>query len=103
MLRSRIFAAALAVALVLGACTRGDGPPPIALGSSCGACGMEIQDLRFACEQSLNGEWRTYDAIECLLRDRDPEKPPRIYLADYDRKTLHPADSMWVVRGRLAS
>ena len=94
----------LAIAFSLGACARAGGPPPIALGTACALCGMDIQDLRFACEQSVDGEWRAYDAIECLLRDRVPAgSAPEIYLADYDGRTLHAADSVWVVHGKLAS
>jgi nitrous oxide reductase accessory protein NosL len=104
MSRSVRFAWLLAAALALGACARAAGPPPIVLGSECAACGMEIQDLRFACEQSVDDKWRAYDAIECLLRERvGPAPATRIYLADYDRRTLHHADSVWVVHGNLSS
>jgi hypothetical protein len=64
---------------------------------------MEVQDLRFACERGDSGRWRVYDAIECLLRDAGTGPAGAVFLADYDRQTLHPADSLWVVRGEFAS
>ena len=91
---------ALPVVLLLS-CARPAGPPPIALGTPCAACGMEIQDLRFACERQAGEAWRVYDSIECLLGDGSAAG--RVYLADYDRKTLHHADSLWVVRGGFPS
>jgi nitrous oxide reductase accessory protein NosL len=42
-----------------------------------------------------------YDSIECLVRDAD--SPAGAWLADCDDRTLHAADSMWVVRGELPS
>jgi len=62
---------------------------------------MEIQDLRFACERRADKSWRVYDSIECLLGDGPVAGA--VYLADYDRKTLHSADSLWVVRGEFPS
>jgi hypothetical protein len=64
---------------------------------------MEMQDLRFACEREVGKGWRVYDAIECLLRDGVATSEGRVFLADYDRQALHPADSLWVVRGEFAS
>jgi hypothetical protein len=73
---------------------------------------MEVQDLRFACERHGAGTWRVYDAIECLIRDANvapggtggaPGIAGNAWLADYDRQTLHPADSLWVVRGSFPS
>jgi hypothetical protein len=62
---------------------------------------MRIEDLRYACEDVSAGTWRFYDAIECLLR-AEP-RGERAWLADYDRRTLHAAESVWVVRGDLPS
>ena len=100
----------LIAALLLGAgCAASGGPPPIAIGTPCAACGMEVQDLRFACERESDGRWRVYDAIECLMRDAGtaaPATPPGTgepWIADYDTRTLHAADSIWVVRGAFAS
>jgi hypothetical protein len=62
---------------------------------------MEIRDLRFACERRATTAWRAYDSIECLLRAGSIAEG--VYLTDYDRKTLHPADSLWVVRGEFPS
>jgi nitrous oxide reductase accessory protein NosL len=96
-MRAALLAASL---LALASCARPAGPPPIRLGAPCVACGMEIQDLRFACERGAGSEWRVYDSIECLLRE-----PARggAWLADYDSRALHAADSMWVVRGDFPS
>jgi hypothetical protein len=99
--------AALLAALAAG-CARSPGPPPIRLGSACAGCGMEVRDLRFACERESAGGWRAYDAIECLIRDAGSGATGApaaggVWLADYDRQTLHPADSLWVVRGSFPS
>ena len=99
--RSRLAAAALAL-MTLAACMR-TGPPPIARGTRCDACGMEIQNLRFACERTVRGEWRRYDAIECLLRDMRQAPGQAAYLADYDEARLAPAESLWVVKGDVPS
>jgi len=96
----------LIVALLPGAgCTKSGGPPPIAAGTPCAACGMEVQDLRFACERRAGRGWRVYDAIECLARDAGSAAggTGNAWLADYDSRTLHAADSLWVVRGAFAS
>jgi hypothetical protein len=98
----------LIAALLLGAgCAGSGGPPPIATGTPCAASGMEVQDLRFACERRAGGAWRVYDAIECRVRDTgNAATPPGTgdaWLADYDMRTLHVADSLWVVRGAFAS
>ena len=101
--RVRVFSLALLAAVVFAGCApRSAGPPPIAPGTECHACGMEIGDLHFACERRVEGEWRRYDAVECLIRDGGAAAP-EVFLADYDRATLHAADSMWVVRGNLPS
>ena len=96
----------VAASLASGAgCARSQGPPAIRLGTACAGCGMEVHDLRFACERGGPGAWRVYDAIECLIRDAGttPKAPHDAWLADYDRQTLHPADSLWVVRGSFPS
>src|SRR5262245_32458829 len=86
-------AARIVVVTAIAACARGSGPRPIATGTPCARCGMPIQDLRYACEDARPGAYRTFDAIECLLR-MDPPAPRR-WLADYDTRALHAADSMW--------
>lgn len=81
-------------------------PPAITIGTPCFACGMEVRDLRFACERKSGGGWRAYDAIECLLRDAASAAAPGTgdtWLADYDTRALYPADSAWVVQGAFAS
>jgi nitrous oxide reductase accessory protein NosL len=62
---------------------------------------MAIQDLHFACEDRHDGRFRYYDSIECLLRAAPGAE--RAWLADYDSKVLHDADSMWVVRANIPS
>ena len=76
------------------------GPRPIAKGTPCAACGMRIEDLRYACEADQAGALRVYDSIECLLR---AGPAARAWLADYDTRTLHPADSIWVVQADIPS
>jgi nitrous oxide reductase accessory protein NosL len=93
--------AALALILLAG-CVRPAGPPPIARGAECTTCSMRIEDLRFACERPASGAWRVYDSIECLIRDPGADLGAAV-LADYDTQSLHPADSMWVVRGEFPS
>ncbi|MBI3539950.1 MAG: hypothetical protein HY076_06725 [Candidatus Eisenbacteria bacterium] len=108
MCRARLSTAVFIAVAVLAAVffVRGPGstaPPRIAPGAPCANCGMEVQDLRFACERRDDRGWRVYDAIECLLADRAPRGAAVAYLADYDRRTLHRSDSLWVVRGAFAS
>ena len=98
----------IAALLLVAGCAGSGGPPPIAIGTPCTACGMEVQDLRFACERRTDGGWHVYDAIECLMRDagNSPAAPSvtnDTWLADYDTRALHAADSVWVVRGAFAS
>ena len=96
MLRAAV--AALLFALI--GCHRSAGPPAIELGSSCATCSMDVSDLRFACERETDKGWLVYDSIECLMRD-DPGG--RIALADYETKTLHFAESVWLVHGSFPS
>ena len=100
--------AMLALAALLAGCSAPAGPPAIRLGASCATCGMEIRDLKYACERRVvsgrRTEWQAYDAIECLLDDgRFDVRPQDTWLADYDASTLHRADSLWVVHGRFPS
>lgn len=105
----RCRASSLIAALLMGAgCAGPGGPPAIADGAPCATCGMEARDLRFACERRVGGTWRVYDAVECLMRDAragGAASPGTrdAWLADYDTRALHPADSVWVVRGAFAS
>lgn len=90
------------LALALAACgPRAEGPRPIPAGAECARCGMEAGDLRFACEDERGGEFRFYDSIECLLQADPPAG--RVWLADYDTRILHAADSVWVVQGNIPS
>lgn len=91
---------ALLLALILLAGCAGDGRPRLHLGEPCTSCSMGIADLRFAAAQRVEGRWLAYDAIECLIRDAGAN-PGAVWLPDYDTRVLHPADSMWVVRGEF--
>jgi len=95
----RLFAPLLLLAFA--GCAAPAYPPAIREGSVCAACGMTIQNARFACEQRAQGSWRAYDSIECLLREA--ASTHEAFLADYDAQTLHAADSMWVVHGKIDS
>ena len=86
--------------LVVASCQSSERPPAIQAGRDCARCGMAIEDLRFACEARGTSGWRQYDSIECLVSD-GPHG--RIWLADYDTRTLAPAESLWVVRGDFPS
>lgn len=105
----RAFATLIVVSTLAAGCARTAGPPAIRVGSACATCGMEVHDLRFACERRVAGAWRVYDAIECLIRDAAadsgaaPGATRSAWLADYDRQSLHPADSVWVVQGSFPS
>ena len=73
------------------------GPPKIADGTRCTHCSMTIAERRFACARQSDKGVLAYDSIECLLVEQKAGE--RDWLSDYDTRTLHPADSMWVVRG----
>jgi nitrous oxide reductase accessory protein NosL len=77
------------------------GPPKIAAGTPCTHCGMAVAGRRFACARVAGREIHAYDSIECLLAEDG--KDAADWLSDYDSRTLHPADSMWVVRGSFPS
>ncbi len=98
---TRMLSILLALALPLGSCGRQAGPPPIAAGAECAACGMSIEDVRFAAELRSGGAWKTYDDIGCLLRAAREDRQAPVWLTDYDSRALHAADSMWVVKGSL--
>jgi len=98
-----LLAAVLVAVLAAGCGKQRPGPPPIVTGEPCMGCGMEIQDLRFACEREVDGDWRLYDAIECLVHDVHEKPGGRIWLADYDTQTLHPAERLWIVNGDFPS
>ena len=100
-LQARWALGALAGLVVLASCAPARGVPVIRDGEPCAACGMAIHDRHFACARGERGRSRAYDAIECLLRDSTASG--RAWLADYDQRTLHPAESLWVVQGRLVS
>ena len=88
--------------LALAACgPRSDGRRPIPAEAACATCGMDANDLRYACEDARDRDYRYYDSIECLLRADPPAG--RVWLADYDTKSLHAADSIWVVQANIPS
>ena len=83
---------ALLSVAIAGCVNRAEGPRPIAVGTPCVQCGMRVEDLRFACEQERLGAYRVYDSIECLLKADAPSD--HTWLADYDTRTLHAAESV---------
>jgi hypothetical protein len=100
-MRRLLWAALLCLAI---GCASSDGPPPITQEMECVHCGMATTDLRVACEaRGAGGEWRVYDSIECLIAHGDASDPQTAYLADYDTRGLHRADSLWVVHGSFAT
>lgn len=92
---------ALALVSVLAGCARQAGPPPIAPGTACAMCGMSIENVRFAAEMRSGGAWKAYDDIGCLLRATREDRQAPVWLTDHDTRTLHAADSVWVVKGSL--
>jgi nitrous oxide reductase accessory protein NosL len=99
MSRETALVPALVLAWAIAGCGRADAPPAIARGAECVSCGMQVGDPRWACERRVNGKWRVYDSIECLLSDKDGTGPA--WLTDWDHRTLHAADSLWIVHGDL--
>lgn len=101
------FAIGAAILVCAVGCAPSTGAPAIAFGTPCAVCGMEVRNLRFACERSRDGHWHVYDSIECLIRDAGPAAaspaPGTVWLSDYDGQALHAADSLWVVRGEFPS
>lgn len=85
----------LPLALLAGCAPRS---PHVAFGTPCTACSMTIGDARFACVRHDGDRWKSYDSIECLLRDGGVTGAAA-WLADYDTRRLVPADSLWVVHG----
>lgn len=101
--RGTAFAFAILVAFAAAGCGRSTDRLRVELGTPCAACGMPINDARFACLRGSRGAYRSYDAIECLRRGGSAAPGEAIYLADYDTASLHAADSIWVVRGDFPS
>lgn len=91
----------LAAMLALAGCGVSDRPPRLDSSMRCELCGMPVSDLRFAAARRTARGWRPYDSIECLARDASRKPGEALWLPDYDAASLHPADSMWVVRGRF--
>ena len=60
-------------------------------------------DLRFAASREVEGRWRAYDAIECLLTDRARRPGGPAWLSDYTTKALRPEKELWVLRGDFPS
>ena len=92
----------LALALLVTGCSP-SARPRITLRTPCASCTMEIADLRFACARRADAAWRSYDSIECLIQDAAKTAGGPAWLADYDTRGLHPADSLWVVKGGFPS
>ena len=93
--------ALLTVVLALAGCSSEVAPPLIRTGTPCAYCRMPVEDLHFACERALDGTWKVYDAISCMMHDAPDAAARSVYLPDHERYRLHPADSMWVVHGEF--
>ena len=97
-----VVAAAFAALASLG-CASGSAPPTIAADAPCAICGMSASSARFACERRDGRRWRVFDSIECLVRDKATSSATTVWLPDYDQARLHRADSLWIVKGQLAT
>jgi nitrous oxide reductase accessory protein NosL len=95
--------ALVALLAVAPGCGKRSGPPTILIGTSCWTCGMAVRDKHFATERRVENRWRVYDSIECLIKDAAAIPGGDSYLADYDTAKLHPADSLWIVKGDFSS
>lgn len=93
----------IALLVLAPGCARRSGLPAILTGTPCAACGMGVSNKHFACERQVDGSWRVYDSIECLVKDAAATPGGIVYLADYDTAELHPADSLWIVRGDFST
>lgn len=106
--RRRTWAPTLLILATLAPGCAPAGPPAIHAGMTCAACGMTVEDLRFACTRrdvsDRRHPWHVYDSIECLAREAEPGTAIRdVHAADYDQARLHRADSLWVVKGSFPS
>lgn len=79
----------------------GDGPPTLEMGKAeCVACGMVINDARYAAAvKSGTGEVNGFDALECLIRHarRNTEEGDQIWLSDFYDSRMYPESQMTVV------
>ena len=103
-MRAAIAVAAVAAALLLGACAAG-GPEPIAYGrDACDYCRMVISDARYGAELvTAKGKVRRFDSIECLaayyLQVRAEGQVRSLWVTDFARPgTLVPAADAQYVR-----
>jgi len=60
------------------------------------------RDVRFAGELRSGTAWKAYDDLGCLLRAAREDRSAPVWLTDYDTRTLHAADSLWVVKAFAA-
>jgi hypothetical protein len=81
--------------------------PSIQMGKAvCETCGMTINDARFAALVQEGETLRTYDSIECLLKDRralGKTTAQGVWMMDFDTQTLHPASAVTIVKGDFRS
>ncbi|NNF05438.1 MAG: hypothetical protein HKN21_01630 [Candidatus Eisenbacteria bacterium] len=78
-----------------------DGAPTLEMGKSeCVACGMVINDTRYAAAiKSATGEVAGFDALECLIRHarRNKKEGDQIWLSDFYDLQMYPESQMMVV------
>ncbi len=97
-----VCAAALGLLLVAGCARRGNGPVPIRIGQTCVHCGMDVRNVRFACEVVRGGKVKVYDSLECMRAAGAPADS-HIYVTDYDHGVLIPLAESYIVRGQFPS
>jgi hypothetical protein len=111
--RSTFCTPLVAVAIVLSCfvgCSSEVEPKIVAGVDACRVCNMVIDRPREACGYIHSDEFVTFDSPVCLLRGdealhRESGSPPeRVWFADYNEGTLHPAESMtFLMTDRIAT
>ena len=97
----------LAMLLIVNGCRSNAQDPSIQMGMAvCATCGMTINDARFAALVQEGETVRTYDSIECLLKDRralGKATAQGVWMMDFDTHTLYPSSTVTIVKGDFPS
>jgi hypothetical protein len=111
--RSTFCTPLVAVAIVLSCfvgCSSEVEPKIVAGVDACRVCNMVIDRPREACGYIHSDEFVTFDSPVCLLRGyealhrKSGSPPERVWFADYNEGTLHPAESMtFLMTDRIAT